>query len=142
MSAIFMLAFWVYLAGALAIGWWAGDRRDREVILAVSAAALGSGTAYAFLEPVTALLSVFILDILLFAFVLRYAVVSHRYWPIWFAGIQAAIVFFDVVALALSPMLNLRADLVGGFWSLMALAAMAGGLLYDRQRGIGPSAMN
>lgn len=138
MSAIFMLAFWVYLAGALAIGWRAGDRRDRQVVVAVLAAALGSGAAYGFLEPKAALIAVVILDVLLLAFVSRYALASHRYWPIWFAGIQAAIVFFDLVALALSPFLNLRADLVGGFWSLLALASMAGGLVYDRQRGIRP----
>lgn len=135
MNTIFLLAFWLFLAGAVAIGWRAGDRGDRQVLIAIAAAALASAAAYLLVGKPLALALIVVIDLALLGIVLRYALASRRYWPIWFAGFQGAICFLDL-AIVLLPAPALRLDLMSGFWALATLVAMTAGLLKDYRAGL------
>ena len=86
MDVIFLLAFWLFLLTALTLGWQAGNRHDRRVIIAIAAAAIISAGASLFLQERISLPLVATVDVLLLVVVMRYALSSGRYWPIWFAA--------------------------------------------------------
>lgn len=130
MASLFV--FWLLLLGALAIGWQAGDRHDRRVIIAIGAAAALTTSAHLVLPELLAYAAVVLIDAVLLAVVVRYALTSARYWPIWFAGFHAAAFVFDLAALLAPRGLELTMAMMSGFWAMPALGAMALGLLADR----------
>lgn len=139
MSAIFLLAFWLFLLAALAAGWQAGDRHDRRIILVIGAAALGSVAANLLLPKSVALPLVAAIDVALLVVVVRYALSSARYWPMWFAAFHTASLFFSAAATVLPGMQHAIAERIAGFWSIPCLIVMVVGLIIDQRRGVNPS---
>lgn len=133
---IFLLAFWLFLFGALTLSWQAGDRLDRQVIVAIAIAAALSALAHSVFVGRTALAIVLLLDAALLVVFVRYALVSRRHWPVWFAGFQVAIVAMTLGSVILAHDNILRFDLIGGFWAIVALTGMVIGLFADQRRGI------
>ena len=133
MGTIFLLAFWVYLLGAIALGWRAGNRNDRQAISAICAAAAMSTFAHSTFDFPVAHILVALIDLALLAFMVRFAMRSERYWPIWFSGMLVVICSLAIVT-AFVPLEVLRLDLAGGFWSMAAVTVMAAGLLADQRR--------
>lgn len=136
MPSIYLLAFWLVLIGAWAVGWQAGDRHDRRAIAAIVLAAVLSAVSYSFLGTTAALLAVSVIDVALLIAIGRYALVSDRYWPLWFAGFHAVSLFFTLCALAIQNEWQMIPWRLSGFWSLPALFAMTIGLLIDRRAGV------
>lgn len=134
MPSIFLLAFWLFLLGALVISWRAGDRHDRRMIMGIVAAAMMSAAVFSLFEAEPALLLVSTIDIALLLFVFAFARTSRRFWPIWFCGFQSATVLFELAALVLPGEYMMLAWRLGAFWSMPALLSMTLGLLIDRQK--------
>ena len=133
---IFLLVFWLFLLGALTIGWQAGDRHDRAVVLAIGAASALSAIAHLiFAEPVSLIL-VSATDVALLAVVTRYALRTRRHWPIWFAAFHATSLLFGAAALLFPSEERMILLLISGFWALPALVALVIGLLTDQRHGI------
>lgn len=130
------LVFWSLLLGALAIGWQAGDRHDRKVILAIFAAAALTAVLDIFVGDLVSVVLTGLTDLALLAIVIRYAFVSQRHWPIWFAGIHATAVVFGFAAVFFPADQRMMLDLISGFWAIPALIAMVVGLLADQRQGI------
>ena len=139
MNVIFLLAFWLFLLTALALGWQAGNRYDRRVIIAIAAAALVSAGANLLLQERISLPLVAAVDVLLLIVVMRYALSSGRYWPIWFAAFHMTTGVFSVLSVVLSPIPQRVAERIAGFWSLPCLIVMVVGLIVDQRRGVNPS---
>lgn len=133
---IFLLVFWLFLLGALAIGWQAGDRRDRKVIGAIGAAATLTAAANMLAAGWQALALVAAIDLALLGIVGFYALTGNRHWPVWFAAFQASAAMIGIAALFLPAELRLSASMIGGFWAIPALVAMVVGLLRDQRAGI------
>lgn len=133
---IFLLAFWGFFFGALAVSWRAGDRRDRRIVLTIMLAAAGTSLAHVWLTDRPAIAAAVAIDVALLAIVSRYALSTRRYWPLWFAGFHAASVLFNAGSLALTDDHQMIAQRIGAFWSLPALLAMSIGLVTDRHRGV------
>ena len=76
------------------------------------------------------------MDLTLLLIIGRYALVSDRYWPLWFAGFHAVGLFFTLCALAMPSEWQMIPWRLSGFWSLPALIAMTAGLLIDRRAGV------
>lgn len=128
--------FWLLLIAALVISWQAGDQQDRKVILAIFAVAVITAVSDLLLGGRASLIIVGLADLTLLAIVVRYALVSERHWPIWFAGVHAASVVFGVAALLVAVNQRMMLDLVSGFWAIPALFLMAAGLLADKRTGV------
>ena len=139
MDVIFLLAFWLFLLTALTLGWQAGNRHDRRVIIAIAAAAIISAGASLLLQERISLPLVAAVDVLLLVVVMRYALSSGRYWPIWFAAFHMTSVVFTVLAVVLPPIPHMVAERIAGFWSLACLIVMVVGLIIDQRRGVNPS---
>ena len=136
MPSIYLLAFWIFLIGAWTVSWHAGDRQDRRCIIAIVAAAALSAVFYSYLAPFAALVAVALVDLTLLLIIGRYALVSDRYWPLWFAGFHAVGLFFTLCALAMPSEWQMIPWRLSGFWSLPSLIAMTAGLLIDRRAGV------
>lgn len=137
MATVFLLASWIFIAAALVIAWQVGDRADRKAIVAVVAAALLTALSHQAVGGRSALALVAVVDLALLAYMVHYALAGQRYWPVWFAGMQAATVTIGLVTLVRIPGVELRLDLVGGFWSIPALLVMVGGLVHDHNCKVG-----
>lgn len=138
---IFPLVFWLLLLGALAIGWQAGDRQDRKVLVTIGcAAALSAIVHLAFLDWRTlALALVAAIDLVLLAILVRYALTSNRHWPIWFAAFHATATLIAVAAPFFPANLRMMVGMISGFWAIPALVTMVVGLLNDQRAGIANS---
>ncbi|MBX7482792.1 hypothetical protein [Qipengyuania qiaonensis] len=136
MNAIFLLAFWLFLLAALAIGWQAGDWHDRKAILAIAAAAALSAATHMFFPESIALALVALVDVALLAVIVRYALSSRKYWPIWFSACHATTLLFELAALFLPGDQHIIAERVAAFWSIPALLVMVAGLIADQRRGV------
>ncbi|MCA0910476.1 hypothetical protein [Qipengyuania gaetbuli] len=132
MTDYFLLAFWLFLLGALTISWRAGDRRDRVMIALIVATAIASSLTFSFLAAGQALAVVVVIDCILLAAIGRFALSGDKYWPLWFAAFHAATVTFEGIALFLPPEASMVFWRVGAFWSLPALLAMTTGLILDQ----------
>lgn len=133
---ILPLVFWMFLAGAIAIGWQAGDRADRRVLLTIFVTAAATSAAHNLAEYPLSNIVVVLIDIALLIFVVRYALVSDRHWPVWFAGYHAASIILSISGILLPKGDNDWLTIGAAFWALPALAFMAAGLLMDQRRGI------
>lgn len=133
---VFLLVFWLFLLGALTIGWQAGDRRDRGVILAIGAAAALTAFAHLFFADRVSLVLVWAIDLALLAILVRYALLTRRHWPIWFAGFHATSVLFGMAAFLFPGDVRLLLLLISGFWAIPALVVLVIGLLTDHRHGI------
>lgn len=131
------LAFWLFLFGALALGWQAGDHRDRKVLLAVFGAVVFTALARTFLAIPQQGFAVIALNLALLLIVWRYAENSPRHWPLWFAGFQLASCAFGILSLILPPgFAKTILSMSAAFWSIPALVVMVVGLLSDRRQKI------
>jgi len=133
---IVAFAFWLFLLGALSIGWQIGDASDRKAMAAIFFAALGTSlTGYLF-DGVDRHIAVRIVDFLLLAIMVRIAMTSDRHWPMWFAGIHATATLIGFCALVLpdarAPVLYLAA----ASWAIPGMIVMVVGLFIDRKNGI------
>lgn len=133
---IVLFAFWSILIGALAIGWQAGDRRDRFAILAIGGSAVATAAADLLIGGRGALALVGLVDIALLAVMVRLALITPKHWPIWFAGIHATAVLMGVAGLSFPTEQRIMLEFVSGFWAIPALAVMVIGLLADQRNGI------
>lgn len=132
------LAFSVLLAGSLTLGWLAGDRRDRPILVAVAVAVAMTTVSAYLVDFQTWRIVVAVIDLALLCFVLRQAVASARHWPIWFAGFHAVTSFCNFVALFLSAPGQTAVLMLGAFWSLPALASLVVGVLRDWRAALAP----
>ncbi len=130
------LAFWIMLVAALAIAWQAGDRQDREVLVAIFVAAVLTALTDLVLDFTAWRSAVLVIDAALLGVVWRYALVSQRYWPIAFAGLHLAGTLVGAFALVLAGEARSTFALLGSFWSIPALLCMVIGLLADQRQGI------
>ena len=130
------LAFWLFLLGAFTISWKAGDAHDRQVILAIGAAATLTLCAQVTLPFILWRIAVAAINISLLIIVWRYARYTDRYWPIWFAGFHSVATFIGIATLLMPPGQRSILSMAGGFWAIPALLAMTIGLLADQRRGI------
>lgn len=128
--------FWLFLLGALTIGWQAGDRRDRQVIVWIGTAAALSSASHMLVPGWAVPIAVGIVDLALLAILIRYALVSRHHWPMWFAGFQAAALLIGITALLFPLDSRLLVGMISGFWAIPALLVMVIGLLADQRRGI------
>ena len=134
MADYYLLAFWLFVLAALAIGWRAGDRADRRMILAIIGATAASAMVYTVTDIGTALYCVIAIDLALLAIVGNYALKGGKYWPVWFTGLHGTSVLFEALALTLPADAGIAFWRVAGFWSLPALLAMSAGLMLDQSR--------
>lgn len=129
---IFLLANTVFLILSVGYGWLAGDRLDRQAAAWIVAALAGTlaATIYAASHQVLAILAV---DVVLLAAIVRIALRSPRYWPIWFAGLHLAGVAC-LFAASIAPSQHVETlRTFAGFWGVPALLAMVFGLFLDRR---------
>lgn len=133
---IFLLVFWLFLLGALAVGWQAGDRRDRRVILAIGTAAALSALSHLFVAEPLSLVLVWVVDVTLLAIMVRFALLTRRHWPIWFSGFQATGMVVGAFALLFAGDERVTLLLLSGFWGIPALLSLVVGLLADQRHGI------
>ncbi len=136
MSAIFLLAFWLFLLTALAVAWQAGDRNDRRIILAIGGAALASGATHMLFSESAAHTLVVVIDLALLVVVVRYTLWSRRYWPLWFAAFHSTSVLFSFASTMLPGTQHIIAERLAGFWSIPAIIVMVIGLIADQHRGL------
>lgn len=133
---IFLLAFWGFFIGSIILSWRAGDGSDRRVIIGISLAAATTSFVHLVLPNRAASVATFTVDLALLAFVVRYAMVSRRHWPIWFAGFHGAALVLGFASLLLTDGPLVAALRIGAFWSLPALLAMTVGLTKDLGNGV------
>ena len=133
---IVAFAFWLFLLGALSIGWQIGDALDRKAMAAIFCAALATSLMGFLFEGVDKHIAVRIVDLLLLAIMVRIAMASSRHWPMWFAGIHATATLIGFCALVLpdarAPVLYLPA----ASWAIPGMIVMVVGLLVDRKNGV------
>ena len=133
---IVAFAFWLFLLGALSIGWQIGDALDRKAMAAIFCAALATSLMGFLFEGVDKHIAVRIVDLLLLAIMVRIAMTSSRHWPMWFAGIHATATLIGFCALVLpdarAPVLYLAA----ASWAIPGMIVMVVGLLVDRKNGV------
>lgn len=130
------LVFWLLLLGALSIGWHAGDRQDRRIILIIGLATILTTIAQLTLEFLPSRIAICAIDLALLVLVFRYALQANRHWPIWFAGIQATATLLDAIAIVLPQGDRSLFSVFGGFWAIPALLILAIGLLADQRNGV------
>lgn len=134
---IVAFAFWLFLLGALSIGWQIGDASDRRAMGAIFCAALATSLMGLLFDGMPKHLAVRVVDLLLLAIMVRIAMTSDRHWPMWFAGIHATATLIGFSALILpdarAPVLYLAA----ASWAIPGMTAMVVGLLLDRKNGVG-----
>ena len=136
MAILVTLGFWTFLLGAFAIGWQAGDRQDRIMMVVICAAAGLTVAAHSIPGEYGSRAGVLAVDCALLFAVVRYALVSRRHWPLWFAGMQAAAIAISIVSLLLPPMAGWVLEMLSLFWALPALLVMVLGLLKDQRGGV------
>lgn len=133
---IVAFAFWLFLLGALSIGWQIGDASDRKAMAAIFFAALATSLMGYLFDGVDRHIAVRIVDFLLLAIMVRIAMTSDRHWPMWFAGIHATATLIGFCALVLpdarAPVLYLAA----ASWAIPGMIVMVVGLFIDRKNGI------
>ena len=134
---IVAFAFWLFLLGALSIGWQIGDALDRKAMAAIFCAALATSLMGFLFEGVDKHIAVRIVDLLLLAIMVRIAMTSSRYWPIWFAGIHATAVLIGFAGLILPDARVPVLFLAAASWAIPGIIVMVVGLLIDRNNGIG-----
>lgn len=133
---IVAFAFWLFLLGALSIGWQIGDSSDRRAMIAIFLAALAtSGTGMLF-DGTDRQIAIRVVDLLLLAYMIRFAMNSSRFWPIWFAGIHATATLIGIAALVLPDARAPALYLAASAWAIPAMTVMVVGLLIDRRRGV------
>lgn len=76
-------------------------------------------------------LGVFALDVLLFGFLLRLAMTSDRYWPIWAAGFQLCALLVHVGAMAWNGMHPAAYAEMLAIWSHLVLYSFVAGILLE-----------
>lgn len=130
---IFLLANTVFLILSIGYGWLAGDRLDKQAAAWIAAALLGTLGATTFANPAHVLSAILIVDIALLVVIIRIALRSPRYWPIWFAGLHLAGVAYGAAALMVAPPHQEVLRVFAGFWGVPALLAMVFGLFLDRR---------
>ncbi|MCH2459189.1 MAG: hypothetical protein MK186_14245 [Henriciella sp.] len=131
------LAFWLFLIGALALGWQAGDRFDRRIIIGIVVAVSLTAAARLSLSVHAASIAVLVTNAGLLAFVIRYAMVSHRHWPVWFAGFQTTTCALGLLALFFElGETRLWLVMASAFWTVPSLIVMFVGLLLDQRQSI------
>lgn len=133
---IVAFAFWLFLLGALSIGWQIGDALDRKAMAAIFCAALATSLMGYVFDGLDKHIAVRIVDLLLLAIMVRIAMTSSRHWPMWFAGIHATATLIGFCALVLpdarAPVLYLAA----ASWAIPGMIVMVVGLLVDRKNGV------
>ncbi|MEW4447320.1 hypothetical protein [Qipengyuania sp. JC766] len=132
------LVFWSFLLGAIAIGWQAGDRADRRVLVAILLVSALSAGAQSLPEGVTRIGAILVLDLALLGVVTQHALRSHRYWPLWFAGMQSVAVLLTLFALVADGEARWLCQVFAAFWALPAMLVMVLGLLADRRAHVVP----
>lgn len=134
MLMIVPLAFWSLLLCAIAIGWHAGDRRDRRILLAIILAALLTVSIQASTPFPLENILVAAVNAALLVILWRFAAESQRNWPIWFTGMHGATCFLGIAALLL-PAGGHRAllEMAAAFWSIPALAVLMTGVMLDQK---------
>lgn len=136
MGILVALGFWLFLLGTLAIGWQAGDRQDRGMIMIICVAAALTVAAHMIPGDTASLLAGLAVDCGLLFAVLRYALVSQRHWPMWFAAFHAAGIFTGLIGIPLPPTQRWLLEMLSAFWALPALLTVVLGLLADQRNGI------
>lgn len=129
----FLLANTVFLILSMGYGWLAGDRLDKQAAAWIVAALLGTLAAGTFAAPDRAMLAILLIDCVLLAAIVRIALRSSRYWPIWFAGLHLAGVACGMAALLAPPLHSDTLRVLAGFWGVPALLVMVFGLFLDRR---------
>lgn len=133
---IFLLVFWLFLLGALAIGWQAGDRQDHKAIFAIGAAAALTSVSHVLFAERVSVIAIWVVDLALLAIMIRYSLSTKRHWPIWFTGFHITGLLFGAAALLFPVEQRMTLLLISGFWAIPALAVMVVGLLADQRHGI------
>ena len=133
---IIPLAFWLFLLGALAIGWHAGDRKDHAVLLAILGAALFTAVAQFSLDFLSSRIAATAVNLALLLFMWRYAFASQRFWPLWFVGIHATATAFGMLAVLSPEGKRWVFSLAEAILAIPALLVMVIGLLADQRHGI------
>lgn len=131
------LVFWLFIFGAAAVGWQAGETRDRQMILAILGAAALTMTSSLLPDFSSRRVAVSLVDVALLVIVYRYAMASTRHWPMWFAGIHFTGTLFNVLSAVLPPVTRSFVSILGGFSAIPAMMVLVIGLLADQRRGVG-----
>ena len=134
---IVAFAFWLFLLGALSIGWQIGGPSDRKAMVAILLTALATSGAGVLFDGTDRQIAVRIVDLLLLGYMIRFAMTSNRFWPIWFAGIHATATLIGIAALVLPDARAPALYLASAAWAMPGMAVMVIGLLMDRRRGVG-----
>lgn len=127
----FLLAYWVFLIMTVSLSWRAAPLGERKIIIAIIAASVSTFMVNGALGVARAGLWVSIIDLLLFAFVLRCALFSQSFWPIWFAGLHGAALLASAAGLIFGASSLHYFQTIAGFWAIPALIIMTIGTYYD-----------
>jgi len=130
------LVFLSLLCGAIALGWQAGTRADRQLIVLIATGALATFAVELFFAPSLIVVAVLGIDLTLLGIVWRFALTSKKHWPIWFAGLQLTVVVIGTVSLCLPLRFANALGIIGAFWIIPAVGAMTAGLLMDQQKNV------
>ena len=133
---IVAFAFWLFLLGALSIGWQIGDASDSKAMAAIFFAALATSLMGYLFDGVDRHIAVRIVDLLLLAIMVRIAMTSSRHWPMWFAGIHATATLIGFCALVLPDARAPALYLAAASWAIPGMIVMVVGLLVDRKNGV------
>lgn len=122
---IVALVFWLFLLGAMAISWQAGDRRDRLMVLAVIGASVLTLIVRDYFAYPASVVPVCLINTALLVYALDYALKGRRYWPLWFAGIHGAGTLTGWATLVLEDASHAwLLDMISGFWAMPSVVVM------------------
>ena len=132
------LSFWILTLLCCGFATLFGGRSGRAIaiiyIVAVAATALVTRDPQAWANPHLPALAV---DVILFAGLLRVALRSDRWFPLWFVGFHLVAVashLASILAPGFAPKLYF---LLQSMWSVPMLLTLVIGVALDRQAGIG-----
>ena len=134
---IVALVFWLFLLGAMAISWQAGDRRDRLMVAAmILASVLTIAARQTFAYPAS-VIPVNLINTAMLVYALHYALKGRRYWPLWFVGVHGAGTLTGWTTILLDDAQHAwLLDMISGFWAIPSIVVMVWGLLLDQRAGV------
>jgi hypothetical protein len=127
------ILFWAFFLSAVTLFCWFGARAERLFAFLLVIAACATFWLNAALGMEGAWRWIFLIDVLILAVAMAFALRLRVHWPIWFAGFQ-----LNAVAAGIVHFFDPIGEIViygntSAFWALPALGAAVVGIISDRR---------
>jgi hypothetical protein len=130
------IAFWFFLASALVALWFWGELEGRSIAVMCLIASSATFVANYRLGLLPAIPVVLVVDILLLMGAVYIALVTSRYWPLWFAGFHSISVACQLAEVSVKSDLDWLYGNKAGFWAVPALGAAVIGICIDKRASV------